>query len=197
MASNITLGGNLTVTNLNGAAGSLSLSGNITETGGSRSLIKRSNGNATTNFNTALILSGTNTYTGNTTVESGTLRVNGTHSGGADYNIQNSGSVGTISVFGTIGGSGTISARVNVSNGAAISPGANTGTIGTLTVGSLSLDTSTLSFDVGAVGADRVNVTNANGLILGGGVNTFTFADLGSTHSGTFTLIDYAARWRT
>jgi autotransporter-associated beta strand protein len=102
VGSNITLNGDLTVTNLNNSAGALILNGAISETGGARSLTKTG---ATT-----LQLNGANTYTGSTTIADGTLRVTGS--------INNTGAVtvaapamfmveGNASSVGGISGAGT------------------------------------------------------------------------------------------
>ncbi|MHA3770792.1 beta strand repeat-containing protein [Verrucomicrobiota bacterium sgz303538] len=69
IGSNITLNGDLTVTNLNNSnnTSSLTLAGNITESGGARSLTK--NGPST------LVVTGNNSYTGGTTINAGRLQV--------------------------------------------------------------------------------------------------------------------------
>jgi len=97
-------------------------------------------------------LSGTNTYTGATTVTTGTLVFDGTHTGGADYNV----------TAGTLAGSGSTESALTVGAAATLSPG--NGGVGTLSVGNLTLD-GTLAIDVtnttGAAGIDwdQVNVT--------------------------------------
>ena len=67
VASNITLAGDVTFTNLNNSTGALTLTGNITETGGPRSVTK--------NGPTVLNLNGTTTYSGTTTINGGTVNI--------------------------------------------------------------------------------------------------------------------------
>jgi fibronectin-binding autotransporter adhesin len=73
-----------------------------------------------------LTLTGNNTYSGTTTVTNGTLRINGTHTGGGLI---------TASVNGRLGGSGSVG-DVTIGDGGILSPG---NSIGTLTVANLDL----------------------------------------------------------
>lgn len=77
---------------------------------GTVALIKAGSGSQT--------LTGTNTYTGATTVNAGSLFVNGSTASGSAVTVNNSGS--------TLGGSGTINGSINIaSSGANLSPGAS------------------------------------------------------------------------
>jgi fibronectin-binding autotransporter adhesin len=117
----------------------------------------------------------TNTYSGATTVSDGTYRFNGLHTTGGAYAVASGA---------TLAGTGTIGSAVNVSSGGHLAPG---GSVGTLTVGDLSLDTSILDFELDASGADRVNA----GALTPAGVSTFNLTDIGGAVAGTYTLIDY------
>ena len=127
-----------------------------------------------------LVLSGDNTYTGDTNIAGGTLVLDGTLTS-------------AISVVsgGTLAGSGSTSEAVTVGvGGAAIAPGLD-GTAGTLTLGSLTLaENSVLNYDLGApdtLGAsDRIQVNGD--LSLDGLLNT---NDIGGFGIGVYRLIDY------
>jgi autotransporter-associated beta strand protein len=102
-------------------------------------------------------LSVANTYTGNTTISSGTLLVNGSTSTGA------------VTVNGgTLGGTGTIDGTVTVSSGGTLAPGS--GGIGALTVsGNLTLNAgSTNVFDVDGSGSGNDMVAAGASVTYGG-----------------------------
>jgi autotransporter-associated beta strand protein len=129
-----------------------------------------------------LVLSGTSTYTGTTTVSGGTLQVEGSL-GNTTLNIQSGA---------TLGGSGSIGGAVIVQNGGSLNPGSSPGT---LTVDSLALQGgSLLNFELdtpGTVGSgvnDLVSVTND--LTLDGILNIITGSNFGT---GTYRLFDYGA----
>ena len=115
-----------------------------------------------------LALSGASTYTGTTTVNNGTLRVNSPGSLAAGSTVTVSG--------GTLGGTGTINGPVNVL-GATLAPGASAGT---LTINnSLALaDGSILEFEL--------NGTNTT---VGGGINDLINGVTGLTLDGTLNII--------
>ena len=97
------------------------------------------------------ILSGTNTYTGGTTIAAagGTLLVNGTTSATGTM---------TVNSAGTLGGTGTVGGAVNVNAGGIINPGpkgtdGTSASVGTLTTGALTL-ASTATFHEDAFGTN-------------------------------------------
>jgi autotransporter-associated beta strand protein len=120
------------------------------------------------------ILTAANTYTGNTTVSSGTLLVNGSTSTGA------------VTVNGgTLGGTGTIGGAVTVNSGGTLAPGAG---IGTLTIsGNLTLNAgSTNAFEVDGTGPANDMVAAGASVTYGGVLN---IVPTGTFSSGqTFTL---------
>ncbi len=121
-----------------------------------------------------LVLTGTNTYTGTTAINEGTLLVNGSHNGGGTY---------TVASVATFGGNGQISAAVDLS-GSLVPGGANA--VGALTVGTLIVEGgSTINFDVAGGNADKLTVagvgTNSSGLNLANTAN-ITVTDLGARH---------------
>ncbi len=132
-----------------------------------------------------LTLSGTSTLTGGTTVSgSGTLLVTGTLPGAV------SAASGT-----TLGGTGTLSGAVSVAAGATVSPGTGTGSVGTLTAGSLTLAAgSGLTAEFGTGVNDKVVVTGSGGLTLDGGAVALLDAatQLAYKTNGSYQLFQYS-----
>ena len=102
-----------------------------------------------------LILGGTNTYTGDTAANSGTLLVNGTVANTASANGGTLGGTGTINGLVTVnsgtltGGAGGISGALNLANGLTVSGG-------------------TLAFDIGTTTSDSLNITGGSVAFNGG-----------------------------
>jgi autotransporter-associated beta strand protein len=142
----IALGGERTFTIGNGAAMvDLAVQADMINGGTDGELVKEGVG--------VLELSGANTYTGATTVNAGTLLLNGS-------------SVSAVTVNGGVfGGTGTVSNSVSVGNDGTLAPGNSPGMLST---GELSLTgaNATIAMEIGGIGAglyDQLNVT--------GGVN--------------------------
>lgn len=171
-ANTLTAGGDTTTTTFSGV---------YQNSGGSAALTKVGAG--------TLTLSGANTYTGATTVNAGTLAVNGSIA-----------SPVTVNSGGTLGGTGTISTAVTVNSGGALAPGLSTGIINT---GNLTLTAaSSVAIEINGttVGTqyDQVNVTgtvNLGGATLsvtlgfvpaGGSVFTIVNNDGADAVTGTF-----------
>lgn len=120
-------------------------------------------------------LAGNNTYSGVTTISAGELRINGSTSTASAVTVQSGGK---------ISGNGTIGGSVTINNGGIIDPGSNSS--GTLTTGSLNLNSSSiLNFDLGT-SSDRINV---NGNLILDGVLYITNA--GGFDVGDYTLMTY------
>ena len=167
LANAISLAG---ATGLNASTGTLTLAGPIS---GAGSVTKGGAG--------TLVLSGTNSYAGPTTVAAGTLGVNGNNSG-----------AGAVSVLSgaALTGSGNIAGVVSVADGASIAPGNG---IGTLTLGGLTLaNNATLNYQLGqanVIGGTFNDLLQVNGnLTLGGKLNV---TDSNAFGNGVYRLINY------
>ena len=176
------------VLNLNGS-GSLSISGtgtrtltlsgaNISDNSLNAGIADDASSNATSVVKTGSgkwVLSGSNSYSGTTTVSSGTLVLNGQISAASNV-IVNSGA--------KITGTGTASGTVNIASGAYIEPG-NEG-VGTLTTGTLILNSgSVVNFQLGT-SRDSIKTVN---LTLDGILNVTALSGFGT---GNYCLFKYS-----
>jgi hypothetical protein len=185
LSGNILLNG--TATFRGGIAGDnaghvLTITSNITGVGGV----------TTTGQVGTVLLAGTNTYGGLTTVSAGSVLVTGSISGAVAVNT------------GVLAGSGSVGAVTVGANGV-ISPGATPTTVGnglgTLSTQALSL-TGTAQFRLGintnTLQSDLTNVTGNFSLDLGG-TTVLSLTDAGTNAAlsagTTFTLIDYSGAW--
>jgi autotransporter-associated beta strand protein len=103
-----------------------------------------------------LTLTGTNTFTGPTTIVGGTFELLGTHTGGAPYTV----------TLGNLTGTGSTTSHVNV-NGGSITPGVGN-TPGTLSVCSLQINTGG-TFNVLIASTTQVGQVQATGTVVVGG----------------------------
>jgi autotransporter-associated beta strand protein len=136
----------------------------------------------------AVVLSGINTYTGDTIVDAGTLRVNSPGSLAAASAV-------TVNGTGTLGGNGTIGGDVTVTATAKLGPG-DASVVGTLTIGG-SLDISAPAADAGTL-IYQLDTTAASDQIVTGtltigpgtlGFSDFVFENLAGFGAGTYKLI--------
>jgi autotransporter-associated beta strand protein len=136
------------------------------------------------------VLSGTNSYTGATNVNGGTLLVNGSTASGSAVTVNNSGTV--------LGGTGTINGTVNVNANAIINPGpkgtaGTAASVGTLTTGALTL-VSTAIFHGDASGTLASNwdklVVNGLATLRSSTLQLIIASGLTFTPGTTYTLID-------
>jgi autotransporter-associated beta strand protein len=186
--SNITNTGNTTpfTLTLNGSgSGGTTIGGVISNGGttGTTALTINTTGGTTT-------LSGANTYTGATSVNGGTLLVNGSTASGSAVTVANSGTV--------LGGTGTINGTVAVNSSSTINAGpkgtdATSGSVGTLTTGDLTL-AGTATFHGDAFGTatsawDKV-IVNGTATLGSATLQLIIASGLTFTANTTYHLID-------
>jgi autotransporter-associated beta strand protein len=140
----------------------------------------------------ALTLGSSNSYAGATTVNNGgALYVNGTHTGGGDYNIGSLGSGGTLGGVGAISGTNT----VNLFGGATIAPGAlaaNANNIGTLTLPSLSTSGSgTFNFVLSNSPTSGNDLIQVNGNLTLNGQSIVSIYKTSVLSNGNYPLFKY------
>ena len=169
-------GGTLNITNAGTITGSgfgLTLTGS--GTGTISSIIGTGAGALTKSGSGTWTLSGANTYTGATTVNAGTLFVNGSTASGSAVTVNNSGTV--------LGGTGTINGSVSIASSGAILE-AGTGSTGqTLTMkGAVTMGSgSIIEIALGAALAHSTLAIGAGGSISFQSAQKFNIIDLGVT----------------
>jgi len=184
---------------------SLTFSGGVTITNGTRTLTNNSGGPVV--FSGAIgdggqvlgltfagagttTLSGTNTYTGATTITAGEVIVSGSISGSA-VTVGNTASLSTSAI---LGGSGTVGSVTAIGSGSAstsgatVDPGNTPGGAGILKTGALSATSgATLAFEIGGNTPGGENTTGYDQFIASGAV-TLTGGNLALTQLGSPTF---------
>lgn len=153
------------------------ISGVISGTGGS--LAKTGTG--------SLTLTGTNLYSGTTQVLQGALFINGDQSAATGQTTVNAGA--------TLGGDGIIGGNVVVNNGGRLAAGADSGSVGTLSLGALTLnDSAQLDYQFGeayAEGGTYNDLVNVNGNLTLNGQLNITQTPGGSFDVGVYRVFNY------
>ena len=186
--------GSTSVLTLSPTGGSTTFSGSIQGGGtlGTISLVMNGSGTQ--------VLCGSNTYTGTTTINSGTLQLLASGSlGNTAISVANGATFAPMPGNGTIvagsSGNGSAGATLNLNAGAVFDM--TDGGIGTFSLNqqsgftgaALTLGGATLKFDLGSGGADSLQVSNGAAAVSG--VNTISITGLGSglTPGGTYAII--------
>lgn len=121
-------------------------------------------GNVHHNGTGVTTMQGALSYSGTTHINAGTVRHNGTHTGGGACTVANGG---------TLGGSGSTASPIVVQSGGTLAPG---NSIGELTAGAMNLNAGAkylieLNTTVGNEATDRMVLTGTSQVQLGDGVN--------------------------
>lgn len=192
--------GTAIVQNASGAAATFTVNGSVSTTfagtiqdgagGGALSLTKAGSSTLTL-LNTA--------YTGNTTVNGGTLVVKTNINGSPTVTVGSTAMLDVTAVAGglsvgstkTLTGNGSVVGGVTIGTGGNLTPGTSS-TVGTLTLDTVTLAASSvMNFTLASAGsADFVNVTGSNGLTINGGGFALSGAAVGATGT-TFNLFQY------
>ena len=146
-----------------------------------------------------LQLSATNTYSGQTNVNAGTLALTGSIpnttridvKAGATFDVTAAAGGFTLGGAQTLSGAGTVTGTATIGNGGTIQPGNASGT-GTLTVGGLTFGANANINLTNSTTPGSITVTGANSLIANAGASVAINLPAVALANGTYVLIDYS-----
>ena len=174
-----------------------SFGGSINDGNGTIALTKTGTG--------TLTLSGSNSYSGNTTINGGRLNISGSLNGAGAIAVNSGGTfavsgAGTVSAAinvasgGTLTGNGTINSPVTLTAGSALAGGGGATTASLTINGSLDLPASTaLNIAPNTSSPTVGGILVPGSLTTSGGANSVTVNISGSTPIGSYVLVDYGS----
>jgi autotransporter-associated beta strand protein len=167
LGSGSTFSWNGSTGNTNTLSGTISGSGNLTKVSGE-----------------TLILSGNNSYAGATAIETGTLRIDGIHTGTGDVNVDSDG---------RLEGTGSVAGTINVSG--VLAPGASIESFGSGAVAFMTGSTLAYELNSSSLNGDLLDSTGVLD-IASGAILTLTELASGTLAEGSkLALISYAGGW--
>ncbi len=166
--------------------------------GGATGLNKTTDG---TGSGGTLTLSGLNTYTGATTVTAGTLIISSTGNITSSASTVNGGTLTvnglagavTVNSTGTLGGNGTVGALI-VNAGGTLAPGNSPGVLSAASVSLNGTTTMELAGNGGVAGTDFDNVASTGAITYGGALNILSFDGYNIGQAASYSLFTFGSQ---